>query len=279
MPNPPLPIRHHYVPRFILKGFAEPERCLYVWNKADGSILISTPKKIFVEPHLYSSLSNDGLTDVSLERAYSILEGRAGQIVCKIIAGVRMEQMPVLSSSERQIWATFFHNQVVRVPEFFQNLRTSRSFSEFTKSLVPKYEARCGRKLTGDEWAELVSPEFQDRVKQNSTVGALRNLGPTVPNLLAKMSLQVGITVGQSRIAIGSQPVVGAREGAGLLEAWLPISPSAVVRHVASDISEPLVHLDDGDVEAINQRMVAQSEMIASGSPEHLLAVCAGVKK
>ena len=117
-----IPKRHHFVSVMQLARFTDDTGRLYSFNKRAGQILYGSPKNAFVERHLYSIENEDGSKDTRLEVALSGLEGRADQIIAKIISAAHAGFAPRLTPSEKADWDLFFHMQWRRVPDMHQKV-------------------------------------------------------------------------------------------------------------------------------------------------------------
>ena len=66
--------------------------------------------------------NEDGSKDTRLEVAFAGLEGRASQIIGKIISAAHAGFAPRLTPSEKADWDLFFHMQWRRVPDMHQKV-------------------------------------------------------------------------------------------------------------------------------------------------------------
>ncbi len=82
-----VPKRHHYVPQMILSGFTDPDGWLY-WcrHREDaGTVRRARPAELFHKNHLYSTLSESGIKDTTMEGALAVLESEAVGVVRAIL--------------------------------------------------------------------------------------------------------------------------------------------------------------------------------------------------
>ena len=120
-----LPKRQHTVAQMLQARFTDPAGRLYFFDRRakDGGVLQTTPQNLFVEGHVYSAIKKDGTKDPALERFYSGIEGRANQIIEKIVMAARANSAPSLTAEEKRDWDDFVHHQWKRSPDFHEKSR------------------------------------------------------------------------------------------------------------------------------------------------------------
>lgn len=105
--------RHHYVPQFYLKNFADPRLGGQLWRypKQGGKPIAGHPKVFAFENHYHTITRPDGTRDSdTIETMFSALEGEAAHVIRKVLAN------EALSEAEREIFITFAGALLVRVP-------------------------------------------------------------------------------------------------------------------------------------------------------------------
>ena len=55
-----LPIRHHFIPQFILRNFTNDDGYLYCYSKQARRMFKSPPSNVFLKKHLYSQRDERG---------------------------------------------------------------------------------------------------------------------------------------------------------------------------------------------------------------------------
>lgn len=127
MPNK----RHHYIPRFYLNGFVDPNNMPYIWayEKGNPNIIKAPSENIAVQKHYYSFTTQEGNRDSeTLENALAKMEGQVAPIFRKI------KNHESLDEQERGLFATFLALIMIRVPNFREN-SWERPFAELTKEM------------------------------------------------------------------------------------------------------------------------------------------------
>ena len=111
------PKRHHYIPQMLLRRFVSEDGKLYCCRKEEPSkIFLTTPKKVFLESDLYMQRDEHGKMDTSVERGFSDLEGKANEVIEKIVGAARSGMNPGLTLGEKEIWDEFLCKQWRRLP-------------------------------------------------------------------------------------------------------------------------------------------------------------------
>lgn len=99
-----IPKNHHFVAQMHMARFADAKGKLWAFNKSGGKLFYTATPAVFVETHLYTVESVDGVKDTSLETAFSKLEGDANGIIEKIVSATRVcdpiPLTPKIKSSE-----------------------------------------------------------------------------------------------------------------------------------------------------------------------------------
>ena len=134
-------MRHHYIPKFYLKGFTDPdvppryEPFLHVYELAAGVWSRRAPVKLANEPDYYAIETAGGAKHQDIEKALSGLEGR----VAELMRGPIARREP-LSLQQRVQLAEFVGAMLVRVPGN-QQAAAARIAEEGQQALADLYAA------------------------------------------------------------------------------------------------------------------------------------------
>src|SRR4051812_32306562 len=106
------PKRHHYVPQFLQSHFVDQGGRLHVYRKdrPELGVHVGTPKDVFVERHLYSTVGETGERNPAQELEYAKLDGAASSVIRKIITAARQSALPNLDAAERETWIAFLYH-------------------------------------------------------------------------------------------------------------------------------------------------------------------------
>ncbi len=122
--------RHHYIPKFYLKGFIDSknEPNIWVYDKDDGKVIKATAKNIAVEKHYFSFINEGGERDSeTIENLMAGIESEAAEVVKKI------NSHDELHESEKFTFTGFVTCMMLRVPNYRQN--TENAVSEMLKKM------------------------------------------------------------------------------------------------------------------------------------------------
>lgn len=75
------PIRHHYIPQFILRNFCDEEGNVKYFDKASGKIIHCEPRDIFMEKNLYRDEINHTEDPTKIEKDLSIFENEISKLI------------------------------------------------------------------------------------------------------------------------------------------------------------------------------------------------------
>ena len=223
------------MPQFIIRNFVDQDGWVHGYDKRQPSrgFFKSRPDKVFVEKHLYSLQTDEGV-DLAGEKAMGHLEGRAAPVIDKILTAVRRCEMPGLSAIERAWWDQFFVTQWKRVPDVRRDVMPDervRGIFENTAADIAKRHPEHR-----DELARLQEPEKLSQLVQNARVGSLLSTGGAAVKVLAGRGLAfLLIPDGRRAFVLGSRPVVklgiaGATDMSNPeSEMWFAIAPDVAV--------------------------------------------------
>ena len=203
------PKRHHYIPQFILKNFADDfERIWYVdKRKYEKKAALTHIRESFFVGNLHTLYSQDGQKNVSLEHYFRDLENAAAPVLTNLIKKVRARELPQLSLDEKLIVDYFFFYQRQRSPDVVDPALHSPEFHADLANFVSNFEA-SKRDLTASERALLQSEVGLKRIRQNARVHAIGYRGDKLLRLLDEMGLGIlAIRKKNKSFLIGSHSV------------------------------------------------------------------------
>ena len=125
--NKNIPIRHHYIPQFILRNFSvnKDNRVLY-YNKKHRMFLIKGTENVFMSENLYQDYINNPDNPVEIEENLSRIENEAARIVKHMISDSDIELS--LNEEERfRLFLFLMSFRSKRAQEFFSNMNSDLS--------------------------------------------------------------------------------------------------------------------------------------------------------
>jgi hypothetical protein len=152
---PDEPKRHHVVPQFYLRGFAQDDKLATV-RLSDGKRFSSVVKKAASETHFYRLVDDYENGPLALEHALGSVEDDASEIFRRIHSGV----WP-LKFEERQVLSFFIGAQLLRGPRYRNALLASgASGTNFDGSAMTAVDMHAHQIATlAEEWM----PHLMDR--------------------------------------------------------------------------------------------------------------------
>lgn len=236
------PKRHHYVPRFLVKNFANSDGRVWTYSKVapKAGVRFVRTEQVFVENELYTATNSAGEKDVSLELAFSAIEGSAAPVVEKIVAAGRSVSPVPLDEDERAAWDAFFIAQVHRTPDFTSQAKFDEDYEKVLASTVDEIAAKM--EVLPEQREAFLKDANSKQFRQNIKVAALsKAAAPKLTEFISTCSLAtVKVSDGGRSLAIGSNPTAKVRgfslSGTAALETWLPLSHDVCVCVVAGSL-------------------------------------------
>jgi len=148
--------RHHYISRFYLEGFIDPNNKPYIWvyEKGNPNIIKATAGNIAVQKHYYAFTTPEGEKDSeTFENLFAEIEGKVAPILKKI------KDHEILNDQERFLFAIFLAFTMTRVPSYRENIERATgelikkinmilaSHPTGFKSMIKKFERDTGSKI------------------------------------------------------------------------------------------------------------------------------------
>lgn len=138
------PIRHHYVPRFLLKPFCFEDTKINYYDKTTGEVSVKDTKDIFVEKNFYRDDINNEDDPMKLENDLARFESDISSIIRKLLKDdeiivtteeYKMLQMffAVMLYRRRNIKNEFSGDVTDEFREFYSNYQEDQNFTDFWK--------------------------------------------------------------------------------------------------------------------------------------------------
>lgn len=146
------PKRHHYLPRFYLKGFSK-DNMLFVFDRELNKYRKQSPKDTAVKSYYYALKDDEGKKNLEMEAFLSQIEGSAKPII------ERLENGETISEEDKKILSIFVSFLMNRVPDFEESVNKMHESiikkmsnmmfqdEERAESVIDKYEQDTGKKM------------------------------------------------------------------------------------------------------------------------------------
>lgn len=276
-----IPKRHHYVPIFISRNFANDKGILYCYRRESGLHFETTPKNAFVERGTYTREYDDGTKSIQVEKDLSEIEGPAANVVAKFIKLARSGDKLELTPSEKKIWMEFTCTQFNRDPNVRAELRKRTS----NPNTLAQIERDLGRPATVEERQEFFDPDKNRKQADDVFVDTImppHNDYALWESVLANKGLgAVVIKNATGEFVIGASPMIlfpshSAQMGLVSPEVKLlyPVSWDVMVGWgLRNGEVELLSSSDHRRIRDLNEMSFAQSTMVAGRSKELIMSL------
>lgn len=243
------PKLQHYVPQMILRRFADENGLLFCCHGAEAGkpIWKSKPENVFAENHLYTVRNDDGDSDVSIEKDFSILEGKVSVVIDKIIEAALKGETPGLDTDEKDILLRYLCRQRRRTPDGARAI-VEKHMDQQIDEFPAFYEACVGRPCTPDELAQINDPADHERYRKNA-FSRFSSFEPRVDVLEMLRNTSIVTAVIQNpkkNFVCGSRPIDGFGD-------WFTVDCKVAVKLTPPRGIDNLVILDSTSTSAIRQ--------------------------
>lgn len=129
-----IPIRHHYIPQFLLRQFCNSEGYLCYCDKTNFEIINKKPEEVFMVRNLYRDTINNPDNPVQIEKDFSVFEREASEIIHKFLT----EPEITISVEEEEKLKLFFALMGIRSKGAAEKF--SNGLSEDSKKFYSVYQ-------------------------------------------------------------------------------------------------------------------------------------------
>jgi hypothetical protein len=147
--------RHHYIPKFYLNGFVDPNNKPYIWvyEKGKPQVIEAIPRDVAVQKNYYTIPTPEGKDSESFENFLANIERHVAPIFRKI------EAQSNLTENDRWWFAILLTLIMTRVPNFRENIEKacaevikkyamiSASNARAFEASVASFEQETGQKI------------------------------------------------------------------------------------------------------------------------------------
>jgi len=252
------PIRHHYVPKCLIKHFCNHNNEIFIYIKLSGKILKSSPSHVFVEKNFNTVQGN-----TEIEKIYSEFENKATPIIDNI---AKTFSLAHLTEEEWDILLSFIIVQKSRTHQTRKNIRTLqegmlRLASPIANKRMPEKIKNC-------------DPENENFIKASS-FGLLKDL-PRLLNALEfnkkiylLRSNKKNFYIGDNPVAMHNQNFNTIYQGYGLavpnIEIYMPLTNKITLaildKHIScTNPNLSTIILPDYNVDFLNRLQIGWAE-------------------
>ncbi len=189
--------RHHYVPKFLIDQFIDPEDGqIWTYDIEEKRSFKTSPINCSVMKHYYSFENEDGTKDDRIEKWLADIEGRAASIILKIKKGsfnLTVDELEILIYFVclLEFRNPSFRNSVHKFKEYTWRIITSMLASDknLLKTYLKKYEKETGDGDIG-KLQELIADESSYKIEAhpNSSLELIIDMNNSIYNLIRQMN-------------------------------------------------------------------------------------------
>lgn len=274
MPTQSKPKRHHYVPSFYLKRFADQKGRLKAFDRRSDRTITTSSRAVAVERNFYSLPEDSGLPEALLERVLGAQEAEAASAIRDIVEACQV------GAVERECLIVHIALQMLRT-------RRQRLITKLATEWVATLQAQVwlNRRLQEDEFEteserdvaerslrQLAAGETKISPEEKSLVGTtllgfermVEVLSSDWNWIVVHVNKAIFITSDHPICMLG-EPVPGLPSGnigvANALEIWFPLDPRhALVLSREHEMKSPITGISKGHIRRINLRLALESE-------------------
>ena len=128
------PIRHHYIPQFILRNFAydNDKTLVYYYDKESQSVSAREIREVFMERNLYRDEINYNNNPVQIEYDLSVYEREVAELIKKKFLNKRKIELTEKEDSMLKLFFAIMSFRNINAKEQFSE-KASKEFKDFYK--------------------------------------------------------------------------------------------------------------------------------------------------
>lgn len=270
------PKRHHFIPQFILRNFADKEGKLHCFNKETEKYFSTHPVNVFAETHLYTKDEN-GKKLTHVENDLSQIEGKFSEKIKQIIEAARSERYLELKPADEDFFRRFIDIQIRRHP---YNQEILENVLQYLRRVESHIELQSNRPLNKEKQKILYNAEeknlaktiFVDQINvsdddPSSWMPALRErrIG------ICKIAQNAGeFVIGDKQVVLGFSETGDTNLANPRIQILYPISYDVGIVWGLMDRERRLMIFDDPRwAEDINNETFRSTDRIIAGRSEH----------
>lgn len=266
------PKKHHFVPRMLLRRFADSEERFFHYTRHRQEICQVHISTVFCRNHLYAMPPVEGERDVTLEKRFAEIEDVMSTLFDLLVPAVMEEKYPRLRDAEREALGLFLYQQWRRVPDFHEEVMGMAGCVAAIREAISQFEADI-RPITAEERTRFLSSEATKRFQQSARVRSFASASRATVQTLLEKGLFFGLAPARKSFIIASHPVLkviphGAPNALSdpMVEAWLPIHPRIVMAFAGTPAQQGIVQIPEREVRRYNLAVARRSTEFASTS-------------
>lgn len=200
-----LPVKHHYIPQFYLKGFSQDQEHLHIFDKLaeseEARFRYQTTQAIAYKKNFYTYETKDRSKE-TLEGMFSEIEGLAQQAITKLSRGEQLDRelRSYLALFVAFIWVRtpLFKSETLGAQEEMHEKMARMMFRVQPKKMMREWAEKEGKTMTDEEIDDLIdfatNPK-RSRIKmdfpQNYWIKHMLQLGDDLYPYLAVTDWQI----------------------------------------------------------------------------------------
>lgn len=149
--------KHHYLPRYYLKGFTNPDNSFYVYDKKCDEVFSSSPQSTFFENNLNTIISKEGGHDDFLEGLYTEFENKVWNSLDTIRDSKHKESIRNLDKMNLYFFLSVLHWRLPKNMSRVENL--SDEFFSTERFNYFKLKSKNGEIISEEERKKLVNSD------------------------------------------------------------------------------------------------------------------------
>lgn len=161
------PIKHHYIPQFILREFCDEEGKITYYDLEEQKLIEKKPENIFMKRNLYRDIINNPEDPTKLEKDLAKFENEASTIIKKFL--VENAEEVTLSFEEDEKLKIFFAIMSFRSESVKESFREPSS-EEFKNLYVPFQEDGDLIDLWKRNLGEIVNCRSVSEIRNNPRI-------------------------------------------------------------------------------------------------------------
>lgn len=265
----PTPKRHHFIPEFVLKNFADRNGRLWFHRPDFGTEVRPTaPKNLFVEGNLNTIFEENGERDLRIEALFGRLESAAGEMFPPILEAARRGNSIRLSDSAWDLWDNYMYYQMKRVPAAIKRAELAVDVKAFMSQVIAE-EEEAGR-LDAATKAELLSDSGLSMLRHNAMASSrISRPSPKLWKLIRSCGLDIYVVArpDAGEFLVGDVGMVPP--SVALARFFTAIAPDVAFVQTFRERTVNVWHLRDrAHIRRLNIETARASETIAGRNPE-----------